>query len=296
MVGRQWLADLHIRAKDIQPKMLAKKVLSKCPGKRCRLGFVTEAAPFSSQASDGGPAEPATPLRHQSRNFSSGAAGSAPRQPATAPAAPGTDYISLFQPASERNALSRTGPYTPGHVLKIYPLPRYVLKEDIIRHLEVNKLQSENVKLVYNAVFRPEYVQFDVDSAATQRQIMKRLQERGRLGCKVLKAELVAPVHWTVVDAALKDSPRGKTVLMYNLNMSTDFEDVERFFSGYNIDAKHIRFVRLSNEQVAERIVKRRTVLHVAVGFTTRLEALRAVREKTGDFCANVAVNLRLIQ
>ena len=70
---------------------------------------------------------------------------------------------------------------------------------------------------------------------------MKRLQERGRLGCKFLRAEVVgfifsshlvlfyssayflissngfsklqSPAHpWTFVDASLKDAPRGRTV------------------------------------------------------------------------------------
>lgn len=289
--------------------MLAKKALSKCSvvtGKRCRLGFVSEthlASPFSSKAGDGGPSapapvEPIKPLHRQSRNFSSGTA-NPPRQPppsASAPAAaPGTDYISLFQP-SHGNALTGIGAFSPGSVLKVYPLPRYVLKEDFIRHLEVNNLLPENIKFVYNAAFRPDYVQFDVDSASTQRQITKRLQERGRLGCRFLKAEVVTPMHWSVVDAALKDSPRGRTVLMYNVHINTDNEDVERFFAGYNFDASYIRFVKVSNEQIPNRTVRRPIALHVAVGFTTKLEALRAMREKMGDFCANVPVNLRLIQ
>ena len=38
--------------------------------------------------------------------------------------------------------------------------------------------------------------QFDIDSASSQRQIMKRLQERGRLGCKFLRAEVVGFVYF----------------------------------------------------------------------------------------------------
>eukprot|EP00250_Pteridium_aquilinum_P000831 c10998_g1_i2 orf=110-745(+) len=209
--------------------MLAKKALSNCSGlvtvKRSRLGFDAVAcftSPFSSKAGDvipsasaapSPPIESLKPLRSQTRSFSSGT-GSPPRQPpvgATAPAAaPGTDYLSLFQP-SYGNALTGLGAFTPGSVLKVYPLPRFVLKEDILRHLEGSNVKEENVKFVYNPTFRPDYVQFEVDSASTQRQIMKRLQERGRLGCRFLKAEVSPPMPWSVVDAALKDSPRGRT-------------------------------------------------------------------------------------
>lgn len=294
--------------------MWAKKASSDCyslistsiSNKGGRLGLhpAISGFPFSSKASDSpppalGPAPFDPHRRHvQARNFAS-AAGVPPRQPpvsaAVPAAAPGMDYLSLFQPAYG-NALTGLGAFSPGSVLKVYPLPRFVLKEDIIHHLRGSNVQPESIKFVYNTTFRPDYVQFDVDSASTQRQIMKRLQERGRLGCRYLKAEVSPPVPWTFVDAALKDSPRGRTLVMYNVSANTDFEDVERFFTGYNYDPSCIRFIKVSNEQVQTRGLRRPTSHHVAVGFTTKLEALRAMREKMGEFCANMVVNLRLIQ
>lgn len=283
--------------------MLAKKtLLSKSTG-FCKHRRIPFAASFSSNAGDGAPpaspntvhVEPLKPLRRQTRNFSSGA-GTPPRSPpagaAASAAAPGTDYLSLFQP----NAVAGLAPFSPGSVLKVYPLPRYVLKEDIVNHLQGTNVKSENVKFIYNPQFRPDYVQFNVDSAATQKSILKRLQERGRLGCRLLKAELSQPMPWTAVDAAIKDSPRGRTLLMHNASITTDFEDVERFFSGYNFDPSYIRFIKVNTVQNQGRNMRRPFILHVAVGFTTKLEALRAMREKMGDFCANVAINLRLIQ
>ncbi|KAH7297387.1 hypothetical protein KP509_26G067300 [Ceratopteris richardii] len=203
----------------------------------------------------------------------------------------GGDYLSLFQPSSG----SSIAPYTPGNVLKVYPLPRYVLKEDIVRHVEGSNIKPENVKFVYSTAFRPDYVQISVDSPSTQKQAMKYLQERGRLGFRLLRLETSQPMPWTVVDAALKDSPRGRTILMFNVNLSTDFEDVERFFTGYNYDSSYVRFIRVNTESNRARI-GRQQVLHVAVGFKTKLEALRAMREKMGDFCVNRAISLRLIQ
>lgn len=156
-------------------------------------------------------------------------------------------------------------------------------------------MKAENVKLVYNTLFRPDYVQLEVDSAATLKQLMKRLQERGRLGCCFLKAEVSAPMPWTFADAALRDAPRGRTLIMWNVHPSTDIEDVERFFQGYNYDASCIRMINV--DQFQSRGLNRRPVpIHVSVGFSTKLEALRAMREKSGDICASVAINLRFIQ
>ena len=112
---------------------------------------------------------------------------------------------------------------------------------------------------------------------------------------------------------------------MYNVGANTDYEDVERFFAGFDYDPSHVRFIKVyvviylltklnfdclnfsnvtlallfcrSNEQAQNRGAQRRPIsYHVAVGFNTKLEALRALREKSGDFCGNMSVNLRLIQ
>ena len=115
-------------------------------------------------------------------------------------------------------------------------------------------------------------------------------------------------------------------LVMYNVGANTDYEDVERFFAGFDYDPSHVRFIKVyvviylltklifdchktsliqtlalllcrSNEQAQNRGAQRRPIsYHVAVGFTTKLEALRALREKSGDFCGNMSVNLRLIQ
>ncbi|KAH7276336.1 hypothetical protein KP509_39G003200 [Ceratopteris richardii] len=153
----------------------------------------------------------------------------------------GNDYLSLFQPTS---ATSIT-PFSPGNVLKVYPLPRYVLKEDVVRHVEGSNVQPENLKFIYGSSFRPDYVQITVDSSSTQKQVTKCLQERGRLGFRLLRLEMSQPMPWTIVDAALKDSPRGRTLLMYNVSLNTDFEDVERFFAGYSYDSSYVRFIRV---------------------------------------------------
>ncbi|MCO5561742.1 hypothetical protein L7F22_015365 [Adiantum nelumboides] len=271
--------------------MLAKKALLSRSAGCCKHRRLLLASPFSSKFGDGIDERP-KPLHRQTRNFSSGTA--TPPGSSPAAAAPGTDYLSLFQPATGRGGT--LAPFSPGSVLKIYPLPRYVLKEDIIQHLEGVDLNPENVKFVYTPQFRPDHVQFNVESPSTQRTIMRRLQERGRLGYRILRAEMSQPMPWTAVDAAVKDSPRGRTLLMYNVSGNTDHEDVERFFNGYTFDPSYIRFIRVTPEQNPNRNVRRQISLHVAVGFTTKLEALRAMREKTGDFCANVAINLRLIQ
>ncbi|KAI5074602.1 hypothetical protein GOP47_0010563 [Adiantum capillus-veneris] len=274
--------------------MLAKKALLSKSTDLCKHRRLLLASRFSSKAGDGAPNvtldERPKPLLRQTRNYSSG--GSAPPGSQAPAAAPGTDYLSLFQPATAGGL----APFSPGSVLKIYPLPRYVLKEDIVHHLEGVNVKPENVKFVYTPHFRPDYAQFNVESTSAQKSIMRRLQERGRLGYRILRAEMSQPMPWTVVDAALKDSPRGRTLLMYNASINTDYEDVERFFSGYNFDPSYIRFIRVTPNENQNRNVRRPISLHVAVGFTTKLEALRAMREKMGDFCSNVAINLRLIQ
>eukprot|EP00246_Nothoceros_aenigmaticus_P011045 TRINITY_DN2836_c0_g1_i4.p1 TRINITY_DN2836_c0_g1~~TRINITY_DN2836_c0_g1_i4.p1 ORF type:complete len:107 (+),score=11.29 TRINITY_DN2836_c0_g1_i4:203-523(+) len=87
-------------------------------------------------------------------------------------------------------------------------------------------------------------------------------------------------------------SLRGHGLLMENLGNDVAQEDLDRFFQGYDLGTKCVRFLQSSWSPGLQNGEGRAAI----VQFDSYLNANRALREKQGQFCRNRAVKLRSLQ
>ncbi|XP_002988209.2 bromodomain-containing protein 4 isoform X2 [Selaginella moellendorffii] len=182
---------------------------------------------------------------------------------------------------------------------KLHNLPRQILKNDIVNYFSELNLQKDSVHMTYDEKFYPLYAHIAFDSTEALKNAVKILQTKGRLGGRIVKMEsfvqFMPPTHPQMTEHLNKYL--GRMLLMLHIPPEGRIEDLERFFDGYGFDPSALSMLDAVQMTLA-RFPKEgnRMVRRAAIGFCSSLEAMRALREKQGDFVLNEPIELRLIQ
>ncbi|GBG60470.1 hypothetical protein CBR_g5643 [Chara braunii] len=191
---------------------------------------------------------------------------------------------------------------------KVYNAPKYCLRSDILRFFEGCNLTPDKMAVAYDSRYRPRnwHLEFDTledfqvaNALLTRNKFMWprpiRLEQES-------KQEMMAALRLYDVTHL-----RDRTLLMINLPEEVNMEDIERFFEGYSISGQGVKLLRYVHEKVRTPRIKRlqgewrKTMDNVVerralVCFTSELEALRALRERQGEYVQDMEIELKLIQ
>lgn len=163
---------------------------------------------------------------------------------------------------------------------KLTGIARKTLKMDMVHFFEGCNLKPEDIKFAYNRVYAPLGVIIQFSSRAAYNTAQRYISIRGRY------YRLVEVDHrqWSNLEPPFD----GKVLLLHGVPQNAVQEDVERFFSGCNIDSSNIRFlVRQGLDQPVKLAL---------VNFRSQREAMHALREKNRTICLNSPITLRLLQ
>lgn len=174
----------------------------------------------------------------------------------------------------------RSRPYGGLVYGKLTGIGRSTLKMDIIHFFEGCNLKPEDIKFAYNRSYGPIGMILQYSSRAAYVTAQKLIASKGRY-YRMLEVD---PRQWSNLESPFD----GKVLLLQGVPKNALPEDVERFFSGYNIDSSSIRF---SMRQGLDEPVRLSLV-----GFRSSRDAMHALREKNRSFCLNSPITLRLLQ
>lgn len=192
----------------------------------------------------------------------------------------------------------------------LFNAPWYALKNEVADFFAGCNLRPEGLSTVIDERGRQLCWRLVFDTEADLRAAHRLVRARMRIGGRAMViddapyAELIQetnPRHPNRV----AEGARGRTLLMTNLEGDVPLEALERFFEGFELAPAPFKLMRIEHYGVRtplRRKVKGETrplvditELRVLVKFLSEREAHRALRERFGEFLADVPVELKVI-
>ncbi|KAL8140701.1 hypothetical protein V2J09_006722 [Rumex salicifolius] len=162
---------------------------------------------------------------------------------------------------------------------KVFGINKLTLKTDIINLLESSNLTPDNVKVAHNRAYNPVSMLLQFPSMSEYASAVRAIVKRGR----VYRLEKTGEREWDTTK-----SYDGKYVLLPELPLTTNQDDVHRFFEGYNYDSTTLDlFLRATTKD---------PIKMACVAFNTQSEAMIASIRKNGSFINNYQVAVRVLQ
>lgn len=163
---------------------------------------------------------------------------------------------------------------------KLSGIARNILKMDIVHFFEGCNLKPEDIKFAYSRVYAPLGMIIQFSSMAAYVTAQRNISIKGH-SYRLIEVD---SSQWSNLEFAFD----GKVLLLQGVPQNALQEDVERFFSGCNIDGSNIRFFM---RQGLDQSLK-----FALVSFRSQREAMHALREKNRTVCLNSPITLRLLQ
>ncbi|CAM6081942.1 unnamed protein product [Calypogeia fissa] len=128
-------------------------------------------------------------------------------------------------------------------IARISNVPKFVFKIDLIWLLKGCNLTPEDFLYIYDTKYRVKFIEMQLPSRASFQLAQRSLASKGRFGGRYLK---LTSEEFQMDDVNKGLGPyRGRSLLMSKVPVGGMTEDVERFFSGYALDAHFpIKFLR----------------------------------------------------
>lgn len=216
------------------------------------------------------------------------------------------------RPPRKQRPRSREFPLEDAEQVNKKIFPAYIcnvnsslLREDIASFFEGYNLPLEEIRPEYSWE-RFQIARFWLAFASAEDRQRALSRSGAYLGTRRVVMRTALPRDFTsAVFNPLAMSSRGRYLLVEGLPTTSTSEDVLRMFSGYDLQAKAVTFLR---EQEAGELVgaKRRPdgsssrdkekAEKAVVRFATRQEAHRALRDRQGSFCGSNSVRLCILQ